>query len=173
MRGGDGRQQLVADRILGAVAQEQQIECDRLRATSLERVDRGLPEAEPVALRADDEGELQVDASGGELGGGELGSGVGWVGADTVGGTPGVATGGAPASGTGPAGWIGRPCLSYSTAGPLPSVGPPWVVLILLCASSSLAWACSAIFLALSMNPMVSLSSPPRTRRSRGASRTP
>ena len=58
-------------------------------------------------------------AGGGELGAGAPGSGVGPVEAGAVGGTPGVATG-APASGVTGAGWIGRPCLSYSTTGPPP-----------------------------------------------------
>ena len=49
---------------------------------------------------------------------------------------------------------IGRPCLSYSTIGPLgPSCREP-PVLICFCTSSSLVCACSASFLALSRNPM-------------------
>ena len=49
----------------------------------------------------------------------------------------------------------GRPCLSYCVIGRLLRrlLGPPWS-LICFCTSSSLVCACSAIFLALSRNPM-------------------
>src|SRR4051795_1387181 len=121
-----------------------------------------------------------VGAAGAEGGApgvaGAPGSGVGPVraGADgvSVGGTPGVATGGAPAaSGVTPAGWTGRPCLSYSTAPP-PSPPPAsWPELNCFCASSSLACACSAIFFALSMKPMVAL--PVRVLGARQSTRLP
>ena len=95
----------------------------------------------------------------------ELGAAASTGAPGSVGGTPGVAgAGGAwdvPASGSpcgGAAGGaslaIGRPCLSYSTAG-APAPSPDcWPELNCFCASSSLACACSAIFLALSMKPM-------------------